>query len=39
MSDIVFQGVGHNVLQGKIDEIDASKVIFDNFNSYVLVQS
>ena len=39
MSDIVFRGVGHNVLRGKIDEIDASKVVFDNFNSYVLVRN
>ena len=39
MSDIVFRGVGHNVLHGKIDEIDASKLVFDNFNSYVLVRN
>ena len=34
MSDIVFGGVGHCVLQGKIDETGASKILFDNFNSY-----
>ena len=33
-SDIVFGGIGHSVLQGKTGEIDASKILFDNFNSY-----
>ena len=31
---MVFGGVGHSVLHGKIDEIGASKVLFDNFNTY-----
>ena len=35
MPDIVFGGVGHCVLQGEKHEIDASKVLFDNFNSCV----
>ena len=36
MSDIVFGGIGHCVLLGKIDETGASKILFDNFNIYNL---
>ena len=32
---MVCGGVGHSVLQGKTDEIGASNMLFDNFNSCV----
>ncbi len=30
---MVFEGVGRYVCQGKKDEIGASNILFDNFNS------
>ena|GEM_PF-1808053 len=33
MPNIVFGGIGHSVLQGKKDVLDASKILFDNFNT------